>query len=86
MISPLERDWAKIVSISIKANNFGKKNISQLPKKHLDDPQAFLNNVLWIVDQEAVLFGKHPRYTWLKTHHNKNIISAVKHGGGSVMV
>ena len=66
----------------------GKKNTKD--KRHLDDPQDFYKNLLWTGFQKVYDFQKTTcRYILLETNtafQQKNIIPAVKHGGGSVMV
>uniref|UniRef100_A0A8C1HQW0 Transposase n=1 Tax=Cyprinus carpio carpio TaxID=630221 RepID=A0A8C1HQW0_CYPCA len=70
-----------------------KKNIkarTSFARKHLDDPQDFWENTVWSDETKVELFGRCvSHYVWRKsntTFQKKNIIPAVKYGGGSVMV
>ena len=59
-------------------------------KKQPDDPQDFCDNYLRTDKSRVELFGRHgSRYICHETNtafRHKNIITAVKHGDGSVMV
>uniref|UniRef100_A0A8C5LSX0 Transposase n=1 Tax=Leptobrachium leishanense TaxID=445787 RepID=A0A8C5LSX0_9ANUR len=70
-----------------------KKNIAarlKFAKEHLDVPQHYWQNILWADETKIELFGKNPQhYVWRKkgtAHQHQNLISTVKHGGGSIMV
>ncbi|MBN3278876.1 TCB1 transposase, partial [Polyodon spathula] len=70
-----------------------KKNMKaclKFAKKHLDDPQVFWNNILWTDESQVELFGQHGHhYFWRKLNtafHSKNLIPAIKHGGGRAMI
>lgn len=60
--------------------------ISHLPKKHLDEPKVFWDNVLWS-DESEIKLGRHGSFAFgikLNTaFHNKIIIATVNHGAGS---
>ncbi len=59
-------------------------------KTYLDYPQDFWANILWTDETKVELFGRCVFcYIWHKTStaiHKKNIIPAVRHGGGSVLI
>ncbi len=69
-----------------------KKNIKShlsFARKHLDDPQDFWENTLWIDETKVELFGRCVSITSgvkVTAFQKKNIIPTVKYGGGSVMV
>jgi len=55
---------------------------------HLNKPQDFWNNVLWISKVE--MFGHNAQqHVWRKpdrAYQHKHLIPAVKHGGGGLMI
>ena len=55
---------------------------------HIDKPQSFWENVLWIDESKLELFGKsHQLYVHRhknEAYQEKNTAPTVKHGGGSV--
>jgi len=63
---------------------------SLLKRKHLKDSKMVINKILWSNETKIELFGfNSKRYVWRKpgtAHHLSNTISAVKHGGGSIMM
>ena len=50
----------------------------------------YWQNILWTDETKVVLFGRNTQhYVWRKkgtAHQHQNLISTVKHGGGSIMV
>ncbi|KAJ0051257.1 hypothetical protein NL108_017089 [Boleophthalmus pectinirostris] len=56
---------------------------------HIDKPQSFWENVLWIEETKLELFVKtHQLYVHRRkneTHQEKNTVPTVKHGGGLVL-
>ena len=59
-------------------------------KAHLDKPEEFWKKILWSDETKIELFGQNKRrYAWWKKHtefHEKNLLPAVKFGGGSIML
>lgn len=57
----------------------------------LNDSQTTINKIVWSDETMIELFGMNAmRQVWRKnagtTHHQANIITTVKHGGGSIML
>uniref|UniRef100_A0A8C5MIC2 Transposase n=1 Tax=Leptobrachium leishanense TaxID=445787 RepID=A0A8C5MIC2_9ANUR len=67
-----------------------KKSRLQCAKSHVDKPQKFWDSVLWTDETKLELFGPmDQRYVWRrknKAYEEKNTLSTVKHGGGSIML
>uniref|UniRef100_A0A8C5N259 Transposase n=1 Tax=Leptobrachium leishanense TaxID=445787 RepID=A0A8C5N259_9ANUR len=67
-----------------------KKSRLQNAKSHEDKPQTFWDSVLWTDETKLELFGPmDQRYVWRrknKAYEEKNTLSTVKHGGGSIML
>ena len=59
-------------------------------KKHPDDPEDFLENILLMDETRVELSGRCAScYIWCKSNrafHKRNIIPLVKHGDSSVMI
>uniref|UniRef100_A0A8C4PY27 Uncharacterized protein n=1 Tax=Eptatretus burgeri TaxID=7764 RepID=A0A8C4PY27_EPTBU len=64
--------------------------VSKLQKNHSGDFEAMWQNILWSDGTKMELFGRNAkRYVSCKpntSHHPKNTIPTVKHGGGSIML
>lgn len=62
----------------------------EFAKRHVGDSQTVWRKVLWSDETKIELFGHQgKRYVWRKpntSHHPKNTIPTVKHGGGSIML
>ena len=61
----------------------------EFAKRHVKDSESMRERLLWSDKTKIELFGLNAKhYVWRKTttvHHPSNIISTVKHGGGSIM-
>ena len=76
-----------------ESNYFQSKNKMahfEFVKRHVGDSQNIWRKVLWSDETKIELFGhQRKRYVWRKpntSHHPKNTIPTVKHGGGSIML
>ena len=73
-----------LLSAKIKMARF------EFAKRHLGDSQSVWRKVFWSDETKIELFGHQgKRYVWHKpnkSHHPKNTIPTVKHGGGSIML
>ena len=71
----------------LKANH--KKARPEFATMHIDKPQRFLENVLWTDETKLELFHKtrqlHVHRRKNEAYQEKNTVSTVNHGGGSVM-
>ena len=62
----------------------------EFAKRHVGDSPNVLRKVLWSDETKILLFGHHRKhYVWRKpntSHHPRNTIPTVRHGGGSIML